>query len=169
MQLSLQTILRLRKKRSSRRYYWRVATRFLEVQYGSIQYMEMLKLRERELRMPIGLSFTTCDLKTEGAQHHFGILNTDRQLCACVLALIDGNEERCQLRQMVVEPSYQGLGVGRLLYEKVESWCRGLGVHQIQLNARLSAKDFYGKLGFSECGVEFNHVTLPHIKMTKVL
>lgn len=129
----------------------------------------MLKLRERELRMPIGFSFTARDVEAEGTQHHFGIFNTDEKLCACALVLIEGNDKRCQLRQMVVEPSYQGRGVGRLLYEKVESWCRRLGAYQIQLNARVSAKDFYGKLGFSECGVEFNHVTLPHIKMTKML
>ncbi len=131
--------------------------------------MEMLKLRECELRMPIGLSLTACDLEAEETQHHFGIFSTDEQVCACVALVIEHHCQRCQLRQMVVEPNYQGKGVGRLLYKKVESWCRRSGVHQIQLNARTSIKDFYGKLGFNESGAEFNHVTLPHIKMIKLL
>jgi len=129
----------------------------------------MLKLREQELRIPIGLSLTERDLETEESQHHFGMFNTHEQLCACLVLLVEKRNERYQLRQMVVKPSYRGTGIGRLLYEKVESWCLKLGAHQIQLNARVSAKDFYGKLGFSEFGVEFDHITLPHIKMIKVL
>ena len=41
--------------------------------------MGMLKLRERELRMPIGFSFTARDVEAEGAQHHFGIFNTNEK------------------------------------------------------------------------------------------
>jgi predicted GNAT family N-acyltransferase len=129
----------------------------------------MLKLRERELRMPIGLSLTESDLEAEELQHHFGMFNTHAQLCACLVLLVERYNGRIQLRQMVVEPKYRGNGVGRLLYEKVETWCVELGACQIYLNARVTAKDFYRKLGFSECGVEFNHITLPHIEMIKVL
>jgi predicted GNAT family N-acyltransferase len=129
----------------------------------------MLKLRERELRIPIGLSLTECDLEAEDLQHHFGMFNTDQQLCACVVLSVERYNGHIQLRQMVVEPKYRGNGVGRLLYEKVETWCVELGACQIYLNARVTAKDFYRKLGFSECGVEFNHITLPHIEMIKVL
>ncbi|MDA0360331.1 MAG: GNAT family N-acetyltransferase [Proteobacteria bacterium] len=129
----------------------------------------MLKLREQELRIPIGLSLTERDRENEESQHHFGIFNSDEQLCACSVLVVEKRNERYQLRQMVVKPSFRGVGIGRLLYEKVESRCLELGAHQIQLNARVSAKGFYGKLGFTEFGVEFDHITLPHIKMIKVL
>ena len=119
--------------------------------------------------MPIGLSLTESDLEAEDLQHHFGMFNTDQQLCACLVLSVERYNGRIQLRQMVVEPKYRGNGVGRLLYEKVETWCVELGACQIYLNARVTAKDFYRKLGFSECGVEFNHITLPHIEMIKVL
>ena len=126
-------------------------------------------MRELELRIPIGLFLSECDLEAEDLQHHFGMFNTDQQLCACVVLSVERYNGRIQLRQMVVEPNYRGNWVGRLLYEKVETWCVELGACQIHLNARVTAKDFYRKLGFSEFGVEFNHVTLPHIEMIKVL
>ena len=62
----------------------------------------MLKLRERELRMPIGLSLSECDLEAEDLQHHFGMFNTDQQLCACVVLSVERYNGRIQLRQMVV-------------------------------------------------------------------
>ena len=131
--------------------------------------MEMLKLRELQLRASIGLAHANSDLEGEDKQHHFGLFNSSLQLCACVVLSMENSGQRGKLRQMAVETDYQLRGMGRSLYEYVESWCRVHGVRQIVLHARTSVKGFYYKLGFTECGVEFVQATLPHIKMLKAL
>ncbi|MDA1331143.1 MAG: GNAT family N-acetyltransferase [Proteobacteria bacterium] len=129
----------------------------------------MLNLRERQLRAPIGLTLTNSDLENERRQHHFGLFNSSGDLCACVVLSMENSGQQGKLRQMAVAKKYQLCGMGRLLFEHVESWCRVHGVSQIVLNARTSVKGFYHKLGFTEYGVEFVQATLPHIKMLKTL
>lgn len=148
---------------------WRLVTKILEIKHGSSHYEDALKLRECQLRSPLGLTLDAEDVKDERCQVHFGVLHPVQGLCGCVVLLIDKDISEARLRQMTVESRLQGGGVGRKLFDFVEAWCLANSISQITLNARVVSKGFYQKLGFSECGSEFNHITLPHIRMSKSL
>ena len=74
-----------------------------------------------------------------------------------------------KLRQMAVESSRQGSGVGRQLLNGVEELLRAEGILRIELNARDTAVGFYEKQGYRKFGGKFMEVTLPHWKMVKAL
>jgi predicted GNAT family N-acyltransferase len=59
--------------------------------------------------------------------------------------------------------------MGCLLYEHIAAWCGVNRVRELVLNACASAKGFYYKMGFAECGVEFVQFALAHIKRPKIL
>ena len=54
-----------------------------------------------------------------------------------------------KLRQMAVDPAWQGRGHGRRLVRAVEAVLRERGITQVTLSARRTAEGFYGALGYS--------------------
>lgn len=80
--------------------------------------------------------------------------------------------DSCELYQIQVLPSYEGLGYGKKLYLFFENDCRYRGCKLLRLNATLNAIGFYKKMGFHESG----HVSFPltttsckMVRMTKKL
>ena len=56
-----------------------------------------------------------------------------------------------QLDQLAVLPEYQGRGIGGLLLDRVEQFCREKNVDRLQLSVwitNFSAREFYRKRGF---------------------
>lgn len=53
------------------------------------------------------------------------------------------------LYQMQVDPDYQGIGYGEILYEFIEEYFRKNKVSKIWLYATINVADFYRKLGFT--------------------
>ncbi len=52
-----------------------------------------------------------------------------------------------------VEPSHRGLGIGRLLMQHAEAWCRRKGCREIATDAELDhleAQRFHQRMGFQE-------------------
>ena len=71
----------------------------------------------------------------------------------CVLWLFP---PEAYIANIAVEPSYQGMGVGTALMEKVEEICRDEGISSITLEVRASnrvAQSLYRKFGFEVVGV----------------
>ena len=130
-------------------------------------YREECDLRQRVLRAPLGLDLFDEDLAAERGQFHHGLFEGET-LVACAIA-VPLSPEELKIRQMAVEPAYQGRGCGRRLLEEIESIWAAKGIRLLSLHARLSAERFYAKLGFSRTGPEFTEIGLPHVKMLKRL
>ena len=139
-----------------------------EVQYGSDGYREILSMRDRILRVPLGLTWSTADLEGEGEQLHFGLFDESGTLIACVVVkLLDA--DTAKVRQMAVDEPRRGIGTGRRLLQGVEEILRQKGVRRIEMDARDTAIGFYRKLGYEIEGEEFTQVTIPHFRMTKAI
>ena len=138
-----------------------------EAEFGSKSYGEMLTLRKRILRDPLGLEWTEEEESWEPRERHFGG-RMDNEMVACVVIRPLGNGA-VKLRQMAVEPARQGTGIGRGLLEGVEKILVADELDRIELNARDTAVGFYERLGFRKVGEEFVEVTIPHWKMVKNL
>lgn len=138
---------------------------FTEIVHNSPEYQQTLALRERVLRIPLGLKLSDIDTDDEDQQLHFAIFD-EWSLLACVVAKPLGSGA-VKLRQMAVCPQQQGKGVGRHLLEFVEDALRQRGFQRIEMSARQSAIGFYEKLGYRTTGESYIEQGIPHIKMQR--
>ena len=132
-------------------------------------YQQSLTLRDQVLRQPLGLSIWTENLEDEVHQGHFGIIPSSVQLApllACVV-IVPKTQERVKLRQMAVVPELQKQGLGCFLIREVEDYLRQYHIKTINLAARVSALEFYQKLGYQSISGEFLEVGIPHQYLEK--
>lgn len=107
---------------------------------------------------------TAEDTRGEEAQRHFVLRSADMILGGLIA---QANEpETIRLRQMWIEPTHSGQGLGRQLLNEVIARLRKEGAGQIQLHAREVVIGFYQKLGFTMEGPRFEEVGIPHRRMT---
>lgn len=137
----------------------------MEYTTDSVYYAQALSLRERELRLPLGLSLSVSDTQRDAEQRHWCLLDGSH-LLASVSVVIESNRQ-WRLRQMAVHSSHQRKGLGGLLLACVEKHAIKHGVAEIAVHAREYAADFYRKLGYQIVGESFIEITLPHLKMKK--
>lgn len=131
------------------------------------EYKPLLDFRNRLLRVPIGLNLFEEDLSDD--ERDIIIIATDGgELQGCVM-LHPLSEDKVKLRQMAVEESLQGKGIGRLLVRSAERAANDAGYRRIVLHARDTAKGFYEKLGYTQTEGTFTEVGIPHIAMEKTL
>ena len=142
--------------------------KFVEISWQSEWYRQELQLRDRLLRAPLGLAFDATELDAEQHQLHFGIIDDQSKLIACVVA-VALSPSQAKIRQMVVDLPYQRQGTGTLLLKKTELELADRGFRSIELNARDLATEFYEKLGYRVEGEPFIEVKIPHFKMSKRL
>lgn len=71
-----------------------------------------------------------------------------------------------------VHKDYQGRGVGKALFKKIEEKARSLGLQKITLEASITAKSFFEKMGCHVTETQLKHVeniVLKNYKMSKQL
>ncbi|WP_165020562.1 GNAT family N-acetyltransferase [Dysgonomonas sp. ZJ279] len=137
------------------------------IKYDTPEYHEMVALRYRILREPLGLSFTEADLKKE-ADDIFCICKDNQYIIGCVI-LSKLDTETVKFRQMAIAEQYQGEGIGSQLIEFAEKAAKNHGFKRITLHARKVAKGFYEKNGYDTVGDEFTLVGIPHYEMVKLI
>jgi predicted GNAT family N-acyltransferase len=137
------------------------------IEHGSIEYQQMINLRNDILRKPLGLWFTEEELAKEANDILIGAFDDDRILACCMLTAIDN--EKIRLRQMAVHNSLQGKGIGASMMNFAENVAHDRGYRIMTMHARKSAVGFYEKLGYKISGDEFEEVTIPHFEMQKKL
>ena len=127
-----------------------------------------IDLRERVLRIPLGLTFSDEDLVSEQNDWHW--LAFDGEIVIGGLMVQRRGQEPgvWKIRQVAVEPSWQGKGVGRALMTAAEAAAREAGVICLRLNSRENVCGFYEKLGFVGEGERFHEVGIPHRRMRLV-
>ncbi|MEN8223021.1 MAG: GNAT family N-acetyltransferase [Acidobacteriota bacterium] len=138
----------------------------IQIKFGTELHDKEIKLRDQVLRAPLGLRFKKEDLESEKDELRYGLLDSNGKLTACLLVRIL-DDSVAKIRQMAVKEELRGKGLGRELMKKVESELKKKKFNKIELHARMYAKGFYDKLGYSPTGKEFSEIGIPHVKMVK--
>lgn len=139
---------------------------FMVISHGSPEYYEAVRLREEVLRKPLGIVFLPGELEKEKDSVHIVGLQGNK-VVATVMLTPDG--DGFKMRQVVVKAGLQGAGVGSQMMQFCELYAKKLGAHSIYCHARDTAVNFYLKNGYTAEGDYFEEVTIPHLKMKKVL
>lgn len=141
-----------------------------EFKYDADGYRDILAMRDRLLRKPLGLAWSGADLEGESTQLHFGLFDRDQggEMIACVV-IKPLDEDTAKLRQMAVDDPYRRSGAGSFMIRRVEDILRDRGFASIEMDARETAVGFYEKLGYQVRGQRFTQVTIPHFRMLKTL
>ena len=140
---------------------------FQPIDHGSDRYREMLEIRDRILRAPLGLDFNDDEIAAESSDLHLAGIDTETgELVAC-LVLSPKSPELVHLRQVAVVENRRGLGIGAALSEFAEKFSAERGFREIKLHAREPVVGFYEKLGYAVRGEPFVEVTIPHREMRK--
>jgi len=137
------------------------------IDYGTPEYLQMLRLRDDILRKPLGLTFDEEELKHEKDNMLIGAFDDDQMLGCCML--VEENPTTVKLRQMAVPNDLQGKGIGRALMNFAENIARDRGYKIVSMHARKNAIGFYEKMGYVVSSPEFIEVTIPHHIMEKKL
>ena len=138
-----------------------------QIDHGSTEYMQMVELRNEILRKPLGLTFAHDELGREKEDILIGAFEEDRILGCCLLTKEGAKAVR--LRQMAVQNSVQGKGIGATMMNYAENVARDSGYKKMVMHARKTAIGFYEKLGYKLTGDEFLEITIPHVIMEKPL
>lgn len=139
------------------------------IEYRSLEYEEMLALRTKVLREPLGLIFTEEDLEKDRDDILLALClpRTHKMVACCILTPI--NDRVVKLRQMAVDDKEQNLGFGTNMLSFAEYVAEKEGFEKIELHARKVAVGFYQKYGYKIIGEEFTEVGIPHFEMKKQL
>jgi predicted GNAT family N-acyltransferase len=138
-----------------------------QIDYGTKEYEQMIKLRFEILRKPLHLDFSDEELEREKNDILIGAFEDDKMLGCCLLTKVDKHCVR--LRQMAVQNNLQGKGIGASLMNFAENVARDRGYKKIIMHARKTAIGFYEKLGYTVTGKEFTEISIPHMVMEKKL
>jgi N-acetylglutamate synthase-like GNAT family acetyltransferase len=136
-----------------------------KINYDSDLYQKSLDFRFEILRKPLGLLWSKKDLDGEESQFHIVAISKQKIVGTVVLKPI--SKTKIKLRQMAVDSALQGNGIGKKLVLFAENLAKSEGFREIEMIARISALDFYKKLGYETAGNEFEEVTVRSINMTK--
>ncbi|MFV0538904.1 MAG: GNAT family N-acetyltransferase [Dysgonomonas sp.] len=139
------------------------------IKYGSTEYEEMLVLRTKILREPLGLTFSQEDLEKDKDDFLLVIRSFDNQsvVACCILSLVD--DKIGKLRQMAVDNTVQKSGLGTAMLAFAEYVATKERVEKITLHARKVAIGFYEKYDYKTVGDEFTEVGIPHYEMEKII
>lgn len=140
---------------------------FLITEHDTDLYREALDLRRRVLRWPLGLEYSEKDIADEAGQT--SIIAVEDGVVVGTMQLLGLADGVMKVRQVAVDASMQGTGVGREMGKFAEDWIREQGYTSTVLHARAVVLPFYLKQGYEVVGDEFVEVGLPHRKMIKTL
>ena len=150
-----------------------------EFAFASEHYRKALLLRKEVLRDPLGLKFSESDLAPDARDIHVGAFE-DGELIGCLILTQIATPlsiatkpttapKAMKMRQVAVQPSQQGKGIGKKLALYCEEITARIGAGEIILSARETAIPFYLSLGYEIIGEPFIEVTLQHRKMRKAI
>jgi len=137
------------------------------IKYRSPEYEEMLTLRTKILREPLGLVFSEEDLIKDENDFLLVIRSPENQciVACCVLTPLIGRVVK--LRQMAVDNTIQKSGLGTAMLAFAEYVATQEGFEKVTLHARKVAMGFYEKYDYKIVGEEFTEVGIPHYEMEK--
>ena len=101
--------------------------KFIDIEFGSSRYKELLDLRYKVLLQPLGLKFLDSFREEEATFLHVGCIesSTDELIGGLILVPIDNDEIR--IMQVAVDVIHQGEGIGRKLIQYTEKIAKEIG------------------------------------------
>ena len=139
------------------------------VDFMSPEYDRMVSLRTEVLRKPLGLEFTEEQLSGEYDSYHVGAFSEDDVALVGCMVLTPLENGDMKMRQVAVDPSIQGKGVGQRMVAFAEVFAARQDARRMVLHARDTAIPFYERLGYKIDKEPFTEVGIPHRFMSKDL
>ena len=135
--------------------------KFIDVEFGSGRYQELLDLRYRILLQPLGLKFLDSFREQEAGFLHIGCIDSvsDKLIGGLIMVPVDNEEIRIM----------QVAGIGKKLIEYAEKTAKEIGYSRMVMHAMLSVVGFYEKLGFRQDSDLFEEKGINFIRMVKNL
>lgn len=140
-----------------------------QIKYNSHEYWDAVDLRNKILRLPLGITFDKEELLREKSDIHIACFENDVIIGTLILTPIDNNIVR--MRQVAVTEEYQGKGIGSKIVQFAEKIAVENKFLKIILSARSTALSFYKKNGYQALGNEYmgEKIKLPHFEMVKYI
>jgi len=136
------------------------------IPHGSSEYRSAVDLREKTLRIPLGLTFSKDELAQEKDHVHFGAYLGDK-IIATAMLVSEGS--CCKIQRVAVRADFQNQGVGSKLLLQIEREAKNRGFTTIYCSARDQAVQFYEKHGYIRESAYFVEDSIPHAMMRKLL
>lgn len=137
---------------------------FKVVKYGSDEHAKAIALRKEVLYEARGIS--SADYNEENS--HVQIVGFSDGAIIATCSLVP-EEDNCRMRYVAIRSDIQGGGIGSKMLTFFEEEARAKNFQSIYCHARDTAINFYTKNGYKTEGEIFDQVTIPHIKMRKIL
>ena len=132
-------------------------------------------LRQKILRPTLTFEELNYDGDEDPKSVHFGYFEDDNIRAIATLynsktPALNQTKNMYRLRGMAVDEGLQGKGIGKKIIEKCVAYVRDQSGDLIWCDARVSAQNFYSKLGFEIFGEEYIVPGVgPHYLMYKVI
>ena len=98
---------------------------FEQIEFGTPEYDEAVRLRYDVLREPLGLEFFAEDLAKEWADIHFCCYDNRMQLLGYMMLRVNESEPQyAVMKQVAVKKDVQKHGVGTFMVQQFEDYCR---------------------------------------------
>lgn len=140
---------------------------FRTIEYNSVDYIEMVELRNTILLEPIGLPYFEDAFEQDEESLFCGCYDDGELVACCVLTELD--KDLVRFRQMAVLDECQRQGIGSQLLSFAEGVARENGFKEVTLHAQRKVENFYLQNGYHFEGKEFIEAGIVHILMNKTL
>lgn len=141
--------------------------RFKSFKNESPLYEQSLVLRNRVLIEAVGRHENCRDFDFPDKDIYISAFDGDTLIGTTIITPLD--ENTVQMRQMAVDETYQGKGVGRAIVREFERVALENDYSTVILHARETALPFYEKLGYERCSDVFYEIEIAHYEMQKTL
>jgi len=138
----------------------------IEISYGTPEYDNTIRLRDKILKSPLGITFDEDEINREYQHFHLACYSDDADLLGC-LVLEGLDDKQLKMRQVAVDEPFQNQGIGTLLVAESEVFAKEKSFATMVLNARDTSIPFYTRLKYKKVGKAFTEVGIKHYKMTK--
>lgn len=124
---------------------------------------DMYSQRWLVLRAPLGMDRGTEKDKYDNSAFHLVAVCNDRVIGSARLRLL--SPELGSIAYVAVLPEFCHQGIGTKLIEKLIEKAQEQNLNNLRLMSRMSALNFYKRLGFREMDEQFDYLGLPHVFM----
>ena len=131
------------------------------IHYGSPAYLETLELRNRVMRLPLGLNIHDEDFSFEQNCVLYAAFDGEQVIG---MGSMSREGDTCKVEYLCVDTAIQSRGLCRQLLEALEGAAR-------EQDARVTAQHFYERAGYHTVGEIFllSYAPVEHILMEKDL
>ena len=138
------------------------------IQYWTKDYQDTLKLRNKVMRIPLGLDIYKEDLSFEKKSIIIGFFDNGHLLGVGVMS---NKSSVYKIEYLCVDSEIQSSGIGGKLLCYLEKIAVEKGGKKICMDARVSAEKFYLRHGYKPVGDVFllDYAPVQHIVMEKIL